>query len=301
VASSQLLNASEYTIDELICVCISRQVRDGDVWAQGINTPLVAAGLILGKLRHASRARFTSAIGQALVQDWGPLGISHIENLWVGEGLIHLGFAAGAAEILPKFQPKEFFRPAQVDRRGNTNNIAFGVDYHKPRMRLPGSGGIPDVTPNYDHAYLYVPRHSRLTFASKIDFISGLGHAAQRQRGGGPRYLISDLGQFDWQECRMRLTSIHPGVELERIRRKTGFELDVAADLSETPPPNEEDLSLLRDKIDPLNTRKLETLGGAARKELLREILRREKVNQLGEAAERHSPMPRKRSEPDAK
>jgi len=90
-------------------------------------------------------------------------------------------------------------------------------------------------------------------------------------------------------------------VELERIRRKTGFELDVAADLSETPPPDEEDLSLLRDKIDPLNTRKLETLGGAARKELLREILRREQANQLGEAAERHSPMPRKRSEPEAK
>ena len=268
--------ASEYSIDELICVCISRQVQDGDVWAQGINTPLVAAGLILGKIRHAPSARFTSAIGQALVQDWGPLGISDIESLWVGKGLIHLGFAAGAAEILPKFQPKEFFRPAQVDQRGNLNNIAFGRDYRKPRMRLPGSGGIPDVTPNYDHTYLYVPRHSRLTFAKEIDFISGMGHAPQRQRGGGPRYLITDLGQFDWAQGRMRLRSIHPGVKLERIRRKTGFELDVADDLSETPPPEEEDLRLLRQEIDPLDTRKLETLGGAARKELLREILRRE-------------------------
>ena len=267
---------SDYTIDELICVCVSRQVRDGDVWAQGINTPLVAAGLILGKLRHAPTARFTSAIGQALVQDWGPLGLSDIEALWVGKGLIHLGFAAGAAEILPKFQPKEFFRPAQVDQRGNLNNLAFGKDYHKPRMRLPGSGGIPDVTPNYDHTYLYVPRHSRLTFAKKIDFISGMGHVPQRKRGGGPRYLISDLAQFDWADGRMRLTAVHPGVALERIRRKTGFELEIAADLHETPPPDAEDLRLLRQEIDPLNTRKLETLGGAARKELLRQILRRE-------------------------
>ena len=101
----------EYTVDELICVCISRQVKDGDVWAQGINTPLVSAGLILGKLRFAPRARFTSAIGQALVQDWGPLGIADIERVWVGKGLIHLGFAAGAADILPKYRPKEFFPP----------------------------------------------------------------------------------------------------------------------------------------------------------------------------------------------
>ncbi len=270
------MSRADYTIDELICVCISRQLRDGDVWAQGINTPLVSAGLILGKVRHAPGARFTSAIGQALVQDWGPLGISTIEELWVGKGLIHLGFAAGAAEILPKFQPKEFFRPAQVDARGNSNNIAIGKDYRKPRMRLPGSGGIPDVTPQYDHSYLYVPRHSRLTFAEKIDFASGLGHEPNRAEGAGPRYLVSDLGQFDWADGRMRLASIHPGVELRRIQRKTGFALEIAPELPVTAPPDAEDLRLLREEIDPLGTRKLETLGGAARKAWLRGILRRE-------------------------
>ena len=270
---------ADYSIDELISVCISRQVQDGDVWAQGINTPLVSAGLILGKIRYAPRARFTSAIGQALVQDWGPLGIAGIEDLWVGKGLIHLGFAAGAAEILPKFQPKEFFRPAQVDQQGNMNNLAFGKDYLKPRMRLPGSGGIPDVTPQYDHSYLYVPRHSRVSFAEKIDFVSGMGHSPQRRQGGGPRYLISDLGQFDWHDGRMRLVSVHPGVSVERVRRKTGFALEIAPDLAETVPPEPVDLRLLREEIDPLGTRKLETLGGAARKALLREILQREQSN----------------------
>ena len=45
--------------------------------AQGINTPLVAAGVDSGQDSIcAARARFTSAIGQALVQDWGALGIS---------------------------------------------------------------------------------------------------------------------------------------------------------------------------------------------------------------------------------
>ena len=267
---------SPYTVDEQICVCISKQVKDGDVWAQGINTPLVSAGLILGKIRYAPSARFTSAIGQALVQDWGPLGITDIENLWVGKGLIHLGFATGAADILPKYRPKEFFRPAQVDSRGNFNNIAFGKNYEKPRMRLPGSGGIPDVTPLYDHTFLYVPRHSRLTFAAKIDFLSGLGHAPQRKQGGGPRYLVSDLGQFDWREGRMRVISAHAHSDIATIKRKTGFDLELAPDLCQTPPPDAEDLRLLREEIDPLATRKLETLGGAARKDLLRAILRQE-------------------------
>ena len=266
----------EYSIHELISVCISRQVQDGDVWAQGINTPLVSAGLILAKIRHAPRARFTSAIGQALVQDWGPLGISTIEELWVGKGLVHLGFATGAADILPKYQPKEFFRPAQVDSRGNFNNIAFGSNYKKPRMRLPGSGGIPDVTPRYDHTFLYVPRHSRLIFPEKVDFVSGMGHVPQRKTGGGPRFLITDLGQFDWANGRMRLTTIHPHTDLETIKRKTSFELEIAPDVNSTQPPDQDDIRLLREDIDPLGTRKLETLAGAARKDLLREILRRE-------------------------
>lgn len=269
--------ATDYTIDELISVCISRQILDGDVWAQGINTPLVSAGLILGKIRHAPKARFTSAIGQALVQDWGPLGISNIEDVWVGKGLIHLGFAIGAADILPKYRPKEFFRPAQVDASGNFNNIAFGKDYHKPRMRLPGSGGIPDVTPRYEDTFLYVPRHSRVTFAEKIDFISGMGHVDHRKFGSGPHYMITDLGQFDWANGRMRLVSYHPDVKIDRIKSKTGFELEIAPDVCETTPPDAEDIRLLREEIDPLSTRKLETLGGGARKDLLRQILEQEK------------------------
>ena len=267
---------ADYTIDELISVCISRQIQDGDVWAQGINTPLVSAGLILGKIRYAPKARFTSAIGQALVQDWGALGIANIEELWVGKGLIHLGFAVGAADILPKYRPKEFFRPAQVDAQGNFNNIAFGKNYHKPRLRLPGSGGMPDVTPRYDETFLYVPRHSRVTFAEKIDFISGLGHDAQRKFGSGPHYMITDLGQFDWAHGRMRLTACHPKVSINKIKRKTGFPLEVAPDLHQTSPPDREDLRLLREEIDPLGTRKLETLAGAARKAWLRGILRQE-------------------------
>lgn len=267
-----------YSIDELMCVCIAKQVRPGQLWAQGISTPLVMAGLILAKLTHAPDVRFMSAIGQGITQEWAPLRLCRVEDSWLTQSLLHVGFISGALDVLPSVAPLEFFRPAQVDARGNTNNVAFGRDPQRPRMRLPGSGGIPDVSVQYDHMHLYVPRHSRVVFREPIDFVSGLGHVPQRVRGAGPRYLISDLGQFDWHEGRMRLISVHPGWTAEAVQGKTGFELTIAPDLQQTPAPTAEHLRLLREVIDPLHVRKLETLSGATRKALLREIIEQEQA-----------------------
>ncbi|RPI98244.1 MAG: hypothetical protein EHM39_08320, partial [Chloroflexi bacterium] len=58
--------ADAYTIDELIAVCIARQVRDGDVLAHGLATPLVAAGYVLAQRTHAPNAYFASAVGQGV-------------------------------------------------------------------------------------------------------------------------------------------------------------------------------------------------------------------------------------------
>lgn len=265
----------DYTVDELMSVCIARQVIDGEVLAQGINTPLVMAGYILAKLTHAPRVRFASAIGQAICSDWAPLSVIHSEAMWLDKALYNVGFAAAALELLPKYNPKEFFRPAQVDARGNTNNIAFGRDHQRPRMRLPGCGGIPDVTPYSQQVYLYVPRHSPVTFVKQCDFISGVGYNDHNPISG-PRYLISDLGQFDWANGHMRLTSVHPHATVEAIQKKTGFPLETADTLHETPPPTAQELHLLRSVIDPLGVRKLETLGGSARKSHLRHIIQQE-------------------------
>jgi acyl CoA:acetate/3-ketoacid CoA transferase beta subunit len=270
--------ASDYPIDELIAVCIARQVLDGDVLAHGLATPLVAAGYILARRTHAPDAFFASAVGQGMVHDWAPLGLARAEELWVGKALATASFVTLAADVLHTLRPKEFFRPAQVDPYGNFNNIAIGQDYRKPRLRLPGSGGIPDVSVYSDQMYIYVPRHSRAIFVPELDWRSGLGHDLARKCGSGPRYLISDLGQFDWANGRMRLISYHYDVAIKRIQAKTGFELEIAPDVYETPPPTEEDVRLLREEIDPLSVRRLETLAGTARRDLLRNILRSEGV-----------------------
>jgi acyl CoA:acetate/3-ketoacid CoA transferase beta subunit len=265
-----------YTIDELISVCISRQIEDGELVIQGLATPLVTAGYLLAKLTHAPNLLFASAIGQAVCRDWAPLSLNRVESQWLDKALVNLGFVRSAAELLPVFRGKEFFRPAQVDPHGNFNNVVIGGDYARPMLRLPGSGGIPDVTTFSDRVYLYVPRHSRAVFVEQLDFVSGLGHTAIRTRGAGPRYLISDLGQFDFAHGRLRLTALHPGVSLDKVQKKTSFLLECAPVLVESTPPSADELRLLREEIDPLGIRRLETLGGGARKRLLRDILEKE-------------------------
>jgi acyl CoA:acetate/3-ketoacid CoA transferase beta subunit len=273
-----IMGDHRYAIEDLICVCIARQVEDGEILAQGLATPLVAAGYLLAWHTHAPHAYFASAIGQSLCNEAAPLRLSDIESLWLGKSMCSFGFVQASTDLLPRYPPKEFFRPGQVDRNGNFNNIAFGNDYRKPRLRLPGTGGIPDVTPISDHIYLYVPRHSRVTFVENIDFRSGLGHHECRKSGEGPKYLVSDLGQFDFYKGRMRLTHMHPGVDLKRIIAKSGFELLIADPLEVTQLPNEDEIHLLNKVIDPLGIRYLEFLSGHKRRRTIREIIENEKV-----------------------
>lgn len=263
----------QYTADEIIVACISRHVEDGEVLAQGLATPLVAAGYLLAWKTHAPNVYFASAIGQSICRVGVPLGLARVEAQWLDQAMNTFGFARAVADLMPSVQPKEYFRPAQVDRNGSFNNIAFGKSYERPRLRLPGIGGIPDVTNYLPKVYLYVPRHSRVTFVKGLDHRSGLGHVSDRRRGAGPTYLISDLGQFDFENGSMRLLSAHPGVELDRIRAKTGFELEIPPGWRTTDPPTETELTTLRQEVDPLGIRRLELMSGADRRQALSQIL----------------------------
>jgi glutaconate CoA-transferase, subunit B len=269
----------DITPDEIMVVCMAHQVRDGVLVAQGIATPLVAAAYLLARHTHAPNIYFSSAIGQGICRYPAPLSLNQIESLWLDRSLVNIGFVRAVSDVLPSLRPMEFFRPAQIDIHGNFNNIAFGKDYRLPRLRLPGSGGIPDVTTYLDEIMLYIPRHSRVTFVSKLDFCAGLGHNSARKHGKGPQFLVTDFGQFDFLSGKMRLTTYHPGVMIEKIQTHTGFPLEISPSVKETPLPTEKEIDLLRNVIDPLNIRQLEMLSGAARREQLHKIILAEKNN----------------------
>ena len=130
-------------------------------------------------------------------------------------------------------------------------------------------------------SFLYTPRHDKKTFVPKIDFISGVGFPGGKRSicgGAGPQCVITNLAylNFDDETKRMKVETIHPGINIETVINSTGFELLIPDNLVETQPPTIKELKLLREKVDPLGIRKLEVLAGKERDDLLSEIIARE-------------------------
>ena len=65
----------------------------------------------------------------------------------------------------------------------------------------------------------------------------------------GPTAVITDLGILtpDPGTRELTLTSVHPGVSVDKVVKSTGWPLKVAAEVAITPPPTETELRVLRD------------------------------------------------------
>ena len=57
------------------------------------------------------------------------------------------------------------------------------------------------------------------------------------------------------------MRSVHPGVTVEEIVDATGFELTVPSDVPSTRQPTPEELTLIRDVLDPRGLRDREVKG----------------------------------------
>lgn len=100
-----------------------------------------------------------------------------------------------------------------------------------------------------------IVRQSRRSFVDRVDFVTSFGHGrgpGDRERlglcGAGPTLVITDLGVFrpDPASRELELTAVHPGVTVEHVRDATGWHLQVAGELNETPAPSHDELTALR-------------------------------------------------------
>ena len=131
--------------------------------------------------------------------------------------------------------------------------------------------------------FLYTPRHNTRTFVptEKMGFISGVGFPNGKKSicgGAGPQCIITNLAYltFDDDSKKMKVGTIHPGIDIETVKENTSFELIFPENLKVTKPPTVKEINLLREKVDPLEIRKLEILAGKEREELLNEIISKE-------------------------
>jgi glutaconate CoA-transferase subunit B len=147
---------------------------------------------------------------------------------------------------------------AQIDRFGNLNSTVIG-DYKKPKVRLPGSGGACEIAINA-RKVLIIMRLKRRAFVERLDFLTSPGYldgGDARSRlglpGGGPKMVITDRALFDFNPItkEMTLTKVAPGNSVESIKDEVGWTLQVADNVGTTSPPTVEELTLIREELDP--------------------------------------------------
>ncbi|HWD03672.1 MAG TPA: CoA-transferase [Amycolatopsis sp.] len=155
--------------------------------------------------------------------------------------------------------------PVQIDRTGSCNISVLG-DWRKPKVAMIGSRGIPDDLVRLSELTFHVRKHNPRALVGQVDFRCGLGFGPERERiglgSGVPRMLVTDLGVFDFDRggAGMRVRSLHPGVSLEEVARATGFEvLPHEGAVPVTPAPTEEELHWIRERLDPLGVRRLDS------------------------------------------
>lgn len=245
-------NGQAWSSDEMMTVAAARALHDGDVCFVGIGLPSTAANL----------ARRTHAPGLVLVYESGTLGAKPDRlPLSIGDGI--LADTADAVISVPEvfnywLQPGRidigFLGAAQIDKYANVNTTVIGDDYRRPKVRLPGAGGAPEIAANCREVIVVV-RQSTRAFVERVDFVTSVGFGRGKGdrerlglRGGGPRTVITDLGvlQPDPETCELVVTALHPGVGVDEVRARTGWPVRIAESLRETDPPTPSELAALR-------------------------------------------------------
>lgn len=244
-----------YSLMELMTVIGAREIHDREVVFVGTGLPMLAA--MLSQHTHApdcviifeagaidcrlSQLPMSVGDSRAARKASTLTGLFDVFSTVLQRGYIDVGFLSGA----------------QVDAYGNINSTCVG-DYHKPKVRLPGSGGACDIA-CLSKRTIVIARHERRRFPERCDYITSPGwingpggRESAGIQGGGPEVVITDLGvmRFDDQSKRMYLSACHPGVTREMVKENTGFDIDVSR-AEETPPPTREELLILRERVDP--------------------------------------------------
>ena len=153
-----------------------------------------------------------------------------------------------------------FFGAIQIDKYGNLNMVGVGEDYRHLKFRGPGIIGLAHVGTFIPNFFIYSTDHSKRRFVEKLDYVSAIGHGDGpdfRKRwclpGPGPKLCFSPMAVMDFEEKtkRMRLRSVNPGVSVDQVIENTGFELIIPEKVPTTDPPTDEELHILRTRVDP--------------------------------------------------
>ena len=243
---------STFTSNEMMTVVAARALKNDDVCFVGIGAPSAACNL----------ARLTHAPDITLIYESGTIGtrptvlplsigdgelcetalttvsVPEMFRYWLQGGRITVGFLAGA----------------QLDRFANLNTTVVG-SYDRPKVRLPGGGGAPEIASSCQEIFITMAMSTR-AFVDKLPFVTSFGHGTgkgSREALGltnkGPTKVVTDLCVLapEPETFELEVVSLHPGVTKQAATAACGWPLRFSNDVSETPRPTENELSVLRE------------------------------------------------------
>jgi glutaconate CoA-transferase, subunit B len=247
--------AEDYTLRELMIVAAARQIQDGEVVFTGMRLPLLA--FCVAKNLHAPRAIGLFEVG--IVRDTPPPELlytmsdppNHRDALWC-TGMLNV-----MALLQRGYADMAFIGAAEVDRYGNVNTSYIG-DFRRPRVKLPGSGGAADLAALARRSVVIIDHDAR-RLPARVGYVTSAGYgdgAGWRERTGlprgGPSAIVTSMAVlgFDGETREAVLQTYHPGTTVEQVRASTGWDLRVAPQAAETPPPSPQELAIIR-QYDP--------------------------------------------------
>jgi glutaconate CoA-transferase subunit B len=248
------VSAPDYTDTELMITRAALELRNDDTVLVGVGVPNLACNL--AKRTHAPDLEMIYESGTV---DSNPDALP----LSIGDPVL----ATGARSIVPMYEgfsrylqagrlDAGFLGGAQIDRHGNINSTVIG-DYDDPTVRLPGSGGACEIASNA-HRTLVIAPHQQRRFPAEVDFVTSPGYVGGREGReelglrGGPEAVITDMAVMKFDERgELYVETLHPGVTREAVQAATGWELQFADDVTETPTPDADELRLVREELDP--------------------------------------------------
>jgi len=225
-------SAGPYTAHELMAICLSRDVRNGETVACGANSPVPASALVLAKYLHAPD------------NDVIVLGCEKYYP-FTGPGKQFFDFAnRGGLDLF-------HISGGEIDVQGNVNLHAIG-DYEQPDVRLPGAFGTAVLYFVAGRINMFRNEHTKRSLVERVQFITCPANPPEGVRfEAGPNLLVTPKAAFrmDRGTGRFALESLHPGITLEDVRESTGWRVEAAGEVPVTDEPTREELRTLRTAV----------------------------------------------------
>ena len=198
---------ADYKPTEMMTIAAARALKNDDICFVGIGQPSAACNL----------ARLTHAPGITLIYESGtlatkpnvlPLSIGDGElcetalttvpvpemfRYWLQGGRIKIGFLGGA----------------QLDKYANLNTTVVGP-YEKPKVRLPGGGGAPEIATSCGEIFIIMAQGKR-SFVDKLDFVTSIGHVTGGDIAREIRREDQRADQADYRSGHVRARSRDQG------------------------------------------------------------------------------------------